>query len=230
MEGLLAVNKPVGMSSFEVVKKVRRLLPRKTKIGHAGTLDPFADGVLVLMIGKATKSFDKIQTWNKTYRSVAKVGASSDTLDCTGKIELGSKNHELWAGNIQEVQKIADKYVGGIEQVVPSYAAAKYKGKKLYEYARAGVEVPEKKKKVTVYSIKVVRANNDEVEMLVGCSSGTYIRQLSYDIMKELEIESYLESLRREAIGEITLEICTKSDLIDSLDKVEQNLLRVPGE
>ena len=222
MQGLLPIYKPSGITSYDVIREVKRIIPRGTKIGHAGTLDPFAEGVLILMLGRATKRLDEIQTWKKTYRSTAKLGAKSDTLDRTGKISI-----QQMANGIQikpkELKKIANQYIGEIEQVVPAYAAAKYKGRKLYEYAREGVVVPEKKKIVTVYEIEILDVQHyhdsnhgSEVEMRVTCSSGTYIRQLSYDILKELGIESHLTNLVREAIGEIKLDNCLSVDELNS--------------
>lgn len=213
MDGILSINKPVGITSYDVIRKVKKLLreqeppshkAKAVKVGHAGTLDPFADGVLLILVGKATKRFDEIQGWQKTYRAVAKLGARSDTLDCTGVIENRKSNIEHRM-NKNDIQKVAVNFVGEIEQVVPSYAAAKYRGRKLYEYAREGVEIPEKKKQVTVYSIKVLRVLKGEVEMRVVCASGTYIRQLSYEIIKDLGVESYLSELTREAVGEYTI-------------------------
>jgi tRNA pseudouridine55 synthase len=216
MNGLLPIYKPSGITSYDVIRQIKRIIPRGTKIGHAGTLDPFAEGVLILMLGKATKRFDEIQSWSKTYRSVARLGGKSDTLDRTGSIS-GSVDSVDSVGK-EGVQTAADKYIGEIEQVVPAYAAAKYKGRKLYEYAREGIVIPEKKKLVTVYSIEVLDVSGKEIEMRVECSSGTYIRQLSNDITRKLGIESYLTNLVRESIGEITMENCTAMNELESSD------------
>lgn len=224
MDGILPIYKPSGITSYDVIRQVKQRLERGQKIGHAGTLDPFADGVLLLLLGKATKRFDEIQTWKKTYLATAKLGYKSDTLDSEGKIskkyDVKSKTYKA-----EELQKIASKYVGNIEQVVPNYSAAKYKGKPLYKYAREGTEVPQKSKKVTVYSIEVLENQESNgsnhrtmVEMRVECGSGTYIRQLSYDILKEVGVESYLTNLTRERIGEITLEDCRRLDIQEPLD------------
>jgi tRNA pseudouridine55 synthase len=212
MDGLLPINKPAGITSYDVIRRVKKALIRGTKIGHAGTLDPFAEGVLVLLLGKATKRFAEIQSWKKTYLATAKLGAKSDTLDKDGKITKQARYHEDGL-DLSSVQQIADRYVGEIEQEIPAYAAAKYKGRKLYEYAREGKKVPKKSKKVMIYSIEVMRVDKDEVEMRVVCGSGTYIRQLSSDILQQLGIESYLEKLVREAVGEITLEQAIDVDM-----------------
>lgn len=207
MEGILPIYKPTNITSYDVIRQVKKLLPKGQKIGHAGTLDPFADGVLLILLGSATKRFEEIQGWKKTYRAVAKLGYQSDTLDSEGKITEIIANHKFSNSQIQEV---ADKFVGEIEQKVPAYSAAKYKGKALYKYARKGEVVPEKSKKIIIYEIKVISVENTYVEFEVTCGSGTYIRQLSYDIINRLGVESYLDKLTRTQVGEIKIENCLK--------------------
>lgn len=223
MDGILPINKPAGMTSYDVIRRVKRVLPRGTKIGHAGTLDPFAEGVLLILLGKATKKFDEIQGWKKTYLATAKLGAKSETLDREGKIEEVSvtRNKLLTKEN---VEKAAKKYVGEIEQAIPKYAAAKYRGRKFYEYAREGKEVPQKSKKVNVYSIEVVKVSDQKVELLVVCGSGTYVRQLSYDILKNLGVESYLEKLVRESVGEINLRDCLTLERVIDINMADKLL------
>lgn len=203
------------MTSYDVVRRVKRLLPRGHKIGHGGTLDPFAEGVLLLLLGKATRRFEEIRGWRKTYLATARLGARSDTLDKDGKIKntLTREQNNL---TIERMQEIANKYLGESEQVVPLYAAAKHEGRKLYEYAREGKEVPQKKKAIVIERIEVVAVTPREMEMRVVCGGGTYIRQLSYDILKEQDVESYLETLVRERIGEIGTDDCfTLDKLVD---------------
>src|SRR3989339_1112825 len=221
MDGILPIYKPAGITSYDVIRQVKRMLLRGQKVGHAGTLDPFAEGVLLLLLGKATKRFDEIQSWRKTYLATARLGYFSDTLDVTGQINKVPNLAEYST----KVQDVANRYVGTIEQVVPSYSAAKYKGKPLYKYARGGEDVPPKSKKVTVYSIKVLEPSESngsnhrtEVQMRVECGSGTYIRQLSYDIFHTLGIESYLTSLTRERVGEITTNDCNRLDAENALN------------
>ena len=221
MDGILPMYKPAGITSYDVIRQVKRMLLRGQKVGHAGTLDPFAEGVLLLLLGKATKRFDEIQSWRKTYLATARLGYFSDTLDVTGQINKVPNLAEYST----KVQDVANRYVGTIEQVVPSFSAAKYKGKPLYKYARGGEDVPPKSKKVTVYSIKVLEPSESngsnhrtEVQMRVECGSGTYIRQLSYDIFHTLGIESYLTSLTRERVGEITTNDCNRLDAENALN------------
>ncbi len=233
MDGILPVWKTVGMTSYDVIRVFKRVFsrvePGRIKIGHAGTLDPFAEGVLILMLGRSTNMFDEIQKWPKTYRAVARLGAKSDTLDRTGKIENISLN-QYTNLSIKKINNAAEKFVGEIEQIVPQYSAAKYKGKPLYKYARKGEETPEKKKKVTVYSIKVERIEDNEVEFLITCSSGTYIRQLSYDIFHTLGTESYLDKLVREKVGEIDKEKCLMTTELTDGDTVRRRVQLVLGE
>jgi len=223
MDGILPIYKPAGITSYDVIRQVKRMLLRGQKVGHAGTLDPFAEGVLLLLLGKATKRFDEIQSWRKTYLATARLGYFSDTLDVTGQINKVPNLAEYST----KVQDVANRYVGTIEQVVPSFSAAKYKGKPLYKYARGGEDVPPKSKKVTVYSIKVLEPSESngsnhrtEVQMRVECGSGTYIRQLSYDIFHTLGIESYLTSLTRERVGEITTNDCNRLDAENALARL----------
>lgn len=232
MDGLLPIWKPSGITSYDVIRTFKHNYPG-SKIGHAGTLDPFAQGVLILMLGKATRRFGEIQQWGKTYRALARLGAYSDTLDLTGKIVKSEIVKRL---EVNELQEITRNFVGVREQVIPQYSAAKYQGKPLYKYARAGVDTPQKQKKVTVYGIKIGKITmtngSDDLataEMTVECGSGTYIRQLSYDIYKMLGIESYLEELVREKIGEIDKKMCLEINELESVDKVRKQLLLSPG-
>lgn len=229
MDGVLAVNKPAGITSYDVIRRVKRLLPKGTKIGHGGTLDPFAEGVLLILVGKATKKFAEIQLSKKTYLATAKLGAGSNTLDSEGKIE----NVPVKIPNnltVEVVQQVADKYVGEIEQEVPKYSAAKYKGRKLYEYAREGKEVPAKSKKVHIYSIEVDVVTREEVGLRVVCGSGTYIRQLSYELLRELGVESYLDKLVRERIGAYGLSDCVTLEQLVHEDEVRRRLRPFRGE
>lgn len=206
-DGLLPVYKPTEISSYDVIRNFKRLTQYRGKIGHAGTLDPFADGVLILMLGKSTKKFDEIQAWKKEYLAVSKLGAKSATLDTEGEIELQEKVPEI---NKASLQKILRKQIGKIEQVVPIYSATKHKGKPLYSYAREGESVPVKKKWVEIFEIDGKIMNQNKIELRILCSSGTYIRQLSFDIFRELGIDSHLISLTRTKIGKVGITQCCK--------------------
>lgn len=232
MDGILPVYKPVGITSFDVIRQFKRAVHPDFKVGHGGTLDPFADGVLLLLLGKATKRMNDLSALPKTYRATAVLGASSDTLDVTGNIrnqELGISNQSI---SMSKVQEAAVKFIGEIDQVIPEYSAAKVNGVPRYKLARRGIAMDAKSKKVTIHSIENILVKQSSssnyrtaVEMTVTCSAGTYIRQLSYDIFKSMGIESYLESLTRTEIGEYNMDTCCHIEdfsLLKWQDKVVQ--------
>jgi len=220
MEQILPVYKPVGITSFDVIREFKHALHPDYKVGHGGTLDPFAEGVLLLLLGKATKRMDELSNLPKTYRATARLGGSSDTLDRTGTITTQIINPKFSNSQIEETSR---KFVGEIEQAIPDYSATKINGVPRYKLARQGIEMKPKSKKVNIYAIENIQIKESNgsnlpaqaghrtmVEMTVTCSAGTYIRQLSYDIFKTLGIESYLEELTRTKIGEYEIEKCVK--------------------
>lgn len=202
MDGILPVNKPTGISSYDVIRAFKKESGYRGKIGHGGTLDPFAGGILLLLLGKATKRFDEVQKWQKTYAATSFLGECSDTLDKLGEI-IKQKNSKK--PTLDEIEKYIPKYIGDIEQDVPAYSAAKHKGQPLYKLAREGKEIPEKKKWVKVYDFTILEYEYPRLIFSSTVSSGTYIRQLGYDLLKNLEVDSYLERLERTRIGEISL-------------------------
>jgi len=211
MNGILPVYKPVGITSFDVIREFKHAqftgsLPVKYKIGHGGTLDPFADGVLLLLLGKATKRMNELQRLPKTYRATAILGASSDTLDRTGSITPGVKGTHT--PGVLEITNVAQKFIGEIEQEIPDYSATKINGVPRYKLARRGEVMEKKSKLVTIYELKIEQVKDNKATFLTTVSSGTYIRQLSYDIFNSLGIDSYLESLTRTKIGDFSTQIC----------------------
>lgn len=216
MDAILPVYKNVGITSFDVIRQFKRALKEDQnlishsvwagKIGHGGTLDPFADGVLLLLLGKATKKMNQLSELPKTYVATAKLGAASDTLDKTGKVE----QYSSVAVSQSEIELAIKKFVGEIEQEIPNYSATKINGVPRYKLARRGEEMERKTKRVTIYDLRFLSYDGDLVTFEATVSSGTYIRQLSYDIFKSLGIESYLESLTRTRIGDYRIEDCVK--------------------
>lgn len=204
-DGLLPINKPVGMSSFDVIRVFKRSTGFKGKIGHAGTLDVFASGVMILMLGSATKTFDSLQDREKSYRASARLGYSSSTLDIEGALTDQSNDQRT---SLAEIVNASQKWVGEFEQDVPFYSAAKQAGQPLYKLARAGKRIIPKTKKVTVHTISIVAYKYPLVTFDVTCSSGTYIRQLGLDLFRELGLESFLFSLTRTKVGNISLQQC----------------------
>lgn len=218
MDGILPVYKPAGITSYDCIRRLKRELPKGTKIGHAGTLDPFAEGVLLILLGSATRRFDEIRGWHKTYLAGARLGYYSDTLDVTGTIAIKPSGRSTNL-SIDLIQKVAERFEGQIEQTIPAYSAAKVAGRPRYLYARQGEEVPAKSKVVRVDSVRVQSYQSSKrggkVEMRIVCGSGTYIRQLSYDIFRSLGIESYLETLVREEVGNIKIDDCLRLEQLE---------------
>lgn len=206
MDGILPVYKPVELTSYDVIRAFKRAVHPDYKIGHGGTLDPFAEGVLLLLLGKATKQMNTLMTLSKTYRATAVLGGRSETLDRTGEI----RNQKLEIRNIslERVSEAAEELVGEIEQEIPEYSAAKVNGVPRYKLARRGVEQEKKTKRVKVSELRITNYAEQKVTFEATVSSGTYIRQLSYDLFKSLGVESYLESLIRTQIGDFTQEQC----------------------
>lgn len=198
MNGILNLNKPAGISSAAAVGRVKRLLPRGVKIGHAGTLDPFATGVLLLLVGKATKLCEKLMDERKEYVASVKLGASSETLDPTSEEMVDA---DARAVSRERVQEVLGKFVGEILQRPPVYSALKVAGKAAYARARAGEEVELEARRVRVYGIEMLRYEWPAVEIRVECGRGTYIRSLARDIGESLGTKGYLTSLRRTAVG-----------------------------
>lgn len=203
ISGLLPVNKPSGMSSFDVIRVFKKSTQFKGKIGHAGTLDVFAEGLLILMLGKATKQFDELQKRDKVYQAGVRLGYSSDTLDVEGQL---TKQEKDYRPTLAQVVATAEGMEGKQEQEVPKYSAAKQNGQPLYKLARQGKKIIPKTKSVEVFDINVTAYKFPLATIDVRCSSGTYIRQLTADIFNQLELDSFLFKLQRTRIGNIYLQ------------------------
>lgn len=194
------INKPIGPTSHDIVDKVRHIFNTK-KVGHAGTLDPFASGLLIIGIGKCTKALGKFQALPKQYQGTIVLGATSATDDPEGKI---TKNNTP-APKKDEVEKVFLRFVGTINQIPPMFSAKKIGGKKLYKLARAGIEVPRSAVAVTVYKLTLVDYSYPELRFETEVSSGTYIRALARDVGEALGCGGYLKTLTRTAIGNCAL-------------------------
>ena len=194
--GFLLVDKPVGPTSHDVVDAARRAL-RTRKIGHAGTLDPFASGLLILAVGAATKEIATFVGLDKRYDATLHLGATSDTMDSTGKVE-----RKECAPVARATFALAlEGFRGGIDQVPPMYSAKKVGGKKLYELAREGKEIERKPVRVTVHELELADYAWPIAKIRARVSSGTYVRALADDIGRALGCGAYLEELRRTSIG-----------------------------
>lgn len=198
--GFLIINKQSGPSSFGVISQLRKITGIK-KIGHAGTLDPFADGVLLCAIGReATKRIKEFVGLDKEYIAEIFLGAETDTYDRTGSVNYQSPIVNLQLSKIEAVIK---KFIGLQKQVPPMYSAVKIQGKKMYELARKGIEVEQRGfSEIEIYDIEILDYKFPGLKIKVKCSSGTYIRSLAYDIGKELGCGAHLKELKRTAVGE----------------------------
>ncbi len=201
---LLLVNKPADMTSHDVVNIIRKKYNIR-RVGHGGTLDPFATGLLIIGIGKATKKLTDIVGLDKTYEATAILGATSDTYDLTGEIV---KRQTSNVPSQEEIEKVMENFRGTIEQKAPAYSAKKVGGKKLYALARAGENVEHLRptKKVDITELVITDYNFPTLKFRVTCSSGTYIRSLANDIGEALSCGAYLSELKRTRIGQYKLE------------------------
>ncbi len=218
LSGLLLVNKPSGITSFKVVSIIRKKLNVK-KAGHCGTLDPLAQGLMIVLVGKATKQQDKFMKQDKVYYAKIKLGIKTDTGDLEGNIISESDFSKI---TVEQIKAVCNSFIGEIEQEPPMYSALKVNGKKLYELARKGITIERKKRKITIYNIDVLSFNGNEIEIRVKCSSGTYIRVLAQDIGSKLKTDATLSYLRREEIGRYTL---NDSVLLENI--TSENLINI---
>jgi tRNA pseudouridine55 synthase len=198
LNGLLVLDKPAGITSRDTVDRALRWFGRRTKMGHTGTLDPFATGVLVLCLGSATRLTQYVQDMRKTYRGVFVLGATSDTDDVDG---LLSPVAGAAAPGREAVAAALAALVGNIEQVPPAYSAAKVAGQRAYDLARQGEQVSLRPRAVRVYGIDLLRCDWPEVEVEVRCGKGTYIRSLARDLGQALGCGAHVRQLRRTQVG-----------------------------
>ena len=196
MDGVILINKPKGITSRDVVNEVCKILKTK-KVGHTGTLDPIASGVLVVCVGKATKLVDIITSANKEYVATVKLGLLTDTLDLDGEV----LKKEKVTIRKEELINVLNSFLGKYEQEVPIYSAVKVNGKKLYEYAREGKKVNLPKRMVEIKEIELINLTDEEYKFKVLVSKGTYIRSLIYDINRKLNVIGVMSDLVRTKQG-----------------------------
>lgn len=221
MNGVINIIKNTGMTSFDVVARVRKITKEK-KVGHTGTLDPEASGVLPICLGKATKIIDYMMENEKAYRVSFKLGIVTDTYDLEGKII-----REKDASNVgkEEIIRVISNFIGNIKQVPPMYSALKQNGVKLYELARKGIEVKREARDITIYKIENIDIQ-DEICMDVYCSKGTYIRSLCFDIGEELGVGATMTKLCRIKNGNFTLENGLNIDDLNE-ENVKQRIISI---
>lgn len=222
MDGILIINKPKGFTSHDVVNIVRKYLNEK-KVGHTGTLDPNATGVLPVLIGKATKLSKYLIEHNKEYIVTAELGKLTNTGDTEGDIikedlEIEEKIHNL---NNEKIIEILNSFKGEQSQVPPIYSAIKIKGKKAYEYARSGQDIKIEPRKIKIFDIELLNFKDKEIKFKVVCSKGTYIRTLCEDIAKKIGTIGFMKELERTKVNEFNIE---NSVTIDEIKKSTNKL------
>ena len=219
MTGIVIVDKPAGWTSQDVTARLRRVFGTR-RIGHGGTLDPMATGVLPVFVGRATRGVEFFEHADKTYEAVLRLGTVTDTQDSTGAV----LEKRPAAVTEAEFRDILPKFTGKIAQVPPMYSAIKVDGKKLYELARAGKEVERKPREITIFSLELLEFSGETAKIRVHCSKGTYIRTLCHDIGAALGCGGCMEALRRTAAGEYTLADSVELDTLLNAERPEDYL------
>ncbi len=225
LSGVLLIHKPAGKTSHDIVGAVRRLYHTR-RVGHTGTLDPMATGVLVVLIARAAKAAEYLSVKSKSYRAVMRLGLTTDTEDTTGKTLTVS-------GDIpkkERVIEVANSFVGEILQTPPMYSALKVNGQKLCDLARRGIEIEREARPITIHAISCKHLEENDYELLVSCSSGTYIRTLCADIGKALGCGGAMAALCRTETGGFPLASCHTVEELDALDDGARAALLLPTE
>ena len=228
MNGILLINKDIGISSFGICSKVKKKLGIK-KVGHSGTLDPNASGVMTILVGEGTKLSKVLVEHNKEYKACLKLGIKTQTADSEGKI-IEEQQYSL-SDKIDEIEACFRSFVGKLKQIPPMYSAIKVDGKKLYEYARKGKEVERKEREVEIFSICIdeIRKEDNEIDFTVSCSKGTYIRTLCEQIAEKLGTIGYMKSLIRTKVNDYTIEDSMTVEEMDSLtiEELEKRIITI---
>lgn len=214
MEGIIIVNKPKGITSFDVIRKLKKILKTK-KIGHTGTLDPLATGVMLMCVGKATKLASDLEAKDKVYIADFDIGYATDTYDIEGK-KIAKNIIEISKENLEQSIK---KFIGNIKQVPPMYSAIKIDGNKLYHLARKGIEVERPERDVTIEYINLLDFKNNKAKIETKVSKGCYIRSLIFDIGQDLGTYATMTALQRKQVGDYSLENSY------SLEQIEEMVL-----
>ena len=204
-QGIVLVNKPAGITSHDVVGFVRRTFKMR-RVGHAGTLDPMATGVLVILLGSSTKLFDKFVAFDKTYRATLRLGLKTTTADIMGKTLL-----ERPYDGIDEaaISKVFTQFTGDIEQKPPMVSAVKFQGERLYKIARQGIEVERTARKVRIDELRILQCRLPDVEFIMSCSKGTYVRQLAEDVGEVLGCGACISQIERTKVGPFEIKDAT---------------------
>lgn len=213
MEGIIVIDKPVGITSFDVIRVLRRNL-KERRIGHTGTLDPLATGILVICVGKATKLAQDIEGYEKEYVADLELGFKTDTYDIEGKVLDKVDKFEI---SNESFRKTLETFKGDIKQIPPMYSAIKVDGKKLYELAREGVEIERKARDVSITNLEVLSFDGQKASIDCTVSKGTYIRSLIYDLGEKLGTFATMTGLRRTRVGEESLDRSFTLEMIEEM-------------
>ena len=224
MDGIIIINKPKNYTSHDIVRKAKKLL--NEKVGHTGTLDPNATGVLPLLIGKGTLLSKYLIEHDKIYEAVLKLGEKTDTADGEGKV-LESQNVEQSILKKENIARIFNNLEGKQEQIPPMYSAIKLNGKKLYEYARKGIEVEVEPRTIEIYKLELIKIEDMEIIFRVSCSKGTYIRTLCEKIAEELGTIGYMKELKRIQVGEFNIKDSITIEELENQEIVSNKFITI---
>lgn len=223
IHGVLLLDKPAGYSSNQALQRAKRLY-MAAKAGHTGNLDPFATGLLPICFGDATKFSHTLLDADKTYHASVKLGITTTTGDTEGEVTSRRKAHILRA----DLEQALAEFTGSITQIPPMHSALKHQGKPLYEYARAGLEIERKPRQITIHEISLERFNDDEADIRVACSKGTYIRVLAEDIGKKLGCGAHLIGLRRLTTGGFRLQEAYTLEQLEAMSATQRDQCLLP--
>ncbi|MBT1075856.1 tRNA pseudouridine(55) synthase TruB [Geobacter grbiciae] len=228
MDGFIVIDKPAGLTSHDIIARVRRILGQK-KAGHTGTLDPFATGVLPVAMGEGTKAIPFLDEAVKEYRATMVLGAATDTQDCTGRVE---KEGDWTRLSVEAVREVFGAYIGKSKQIPPMYSAVKQGGVPLYRLARKGHEVEREPRDIEIHSLIIDRMELPRIEFTVSCSRGTYVRTLAHDMGERLGCGAHLSALRRTRSGPFDLSRAVTLDELASIKEqgAVDSLLLAPNE
>lgn len=214
LEGILVVNKPAGMTSHDVVDRVRRRLGMR-RVGHAGTLDPLATGVLIILVGRSTKLFNRFMDFDKAYRATLRLGLTTTTADIQGEV---LQEKDFSGVNEDALRDAFSGFVGDIEQIPPMVSAVKVKGRRLYELARKGIEVERKPRRIHIERIDLKSFSAPDAEFFLECSKGTYVRKLAEDVGEVVGCGACVTQIERTRVGPYTLDQAVELDQIREED------------
>ena len=223
IDGVFLLNKPLGFSSNQALKKIQWLLNAK-KAGHTGTLDPMASGLLPICLGEATKFSNRLLNANKTYIATVQLGVTTATGDQEG--EVISEKEAVF--NEAQLKETLQKFIGDITQIPPMYSALKFEGRPLYEYARQGIEIERKSRQITIYDIGLMEFQGSVMTIEVSCSKGTYIRTLAEDIGRALGCGAHLKGLERTQTGNFQLSEALTIEALEDMDSISREKVLLP--